>query len=148
RDEVVRVGVLVVLDALHERARAVADADDRDADLVASASCLAVGRSHGFLSSEPLGERLDDQDVDVAFPLGRACGQLVLQLRRHAQEYRAALPGFLARAAALVERDRKARGEDADGDVVEAAAASPDLVREQPLQLTGHPDEHMLARWS
>ena len=29
-----RVGVPVVLDALHERARAVADADDRDADLV------------------------------------------------------------------------------------------------------------------
>src|SRR5262249_30693482 len=29
-----RVGVLVVLDALHERARAVADTDDRNADLV------------------------------------------------------------------------------------------------------------------
>ena len=35
RDEVVRVGVLVVLDALHERGGAVAHADDRDAYLVA-----------------------------------------------------------------------------------------------------------------
>ena len=33
-DEVVRVRVLVVRQALHERVRAVADADDRDADLV------------------------------------------------------------------------------------------------------------------
>src|SRR6188472_4208511 len=106
---------------------------------------LAVGRSHGFLSSEPLAERLDDQVVDVAFPLRRARGELVLQLRSHAQEHRAALPKLLPGAAALLERDGEAGGEDADGDVVQAAAAAPDLVGEQPLQLTGHPDEHMLA---
>jgi hypothetical protein len=109
---------------------------------------LAVGRSHGFLSSEPLEERLDDQVVDGALPLRRAGGQLVLQLRGHAQEDRAARPGLLPRPAARVERDGEAGGENADSDVVEALAATPDLIREKPFQLTGHPDEHMLARWS
>ena len=42
RDELVRVGVLVVLDALHERARAVADADQRHTHLVVAARGLAV----------------------------------------------------------------------------------------------------------
>src|SRR5262249_31724789 len=37
-----RVGVLVVLDALYERARAVADTDDRDADLLVT-SAVAPG---------------------------------------------------------------------------------------------------------
>ena len=42
-----RVGVLVVLDALHERAGAVADADDRDADLLVLVTRGAVGRAVG-----------------------------------------------------------------------------------------------------
>src|SRR5206468_2573059 len=37
------VGVLVELDALHERGRAVADADDGDADLVVLVAGHAVG---------------------------------------------------------------------------------------------------------
>jgi hypothetical protein len=37
-----RVGVLVVLDALHERARAVADTDYRDANLLVT-SAIAAG---------------------------------------------------------------------------------------------------------
>src|SRR3954454_9210732 len=45
----------------------------------------------------------------------------------------AALSGLLARAAARVERDGEAGGEDADGDVVEALAAAPNLIREKPL---------------
>ena len=45
RDEVVDLGVLVVVAALDEAARAVADADDRDADLaVAAAGRAGVGR--------------------------------------------------------------------------------------------------------
>ena len=43
-----RVGVLVVVHALHERARAVADADDRHPDLlslVSGAAAIAVRRS-------------------------------------------------------------------------------------------------------
>ena len=43
RDGLARIGVAVVLDALHERARAVADADDRDADLVLLIARGAVG---------------------------------------------------------------------------------------------------------
>ena len=38
----VGVGVLVVLDALHEGGGAVADADDRDADLVVLVAAAAV----------------------------------------------------------------------------------------------------------
>src|SRR5262249_46814236 len=38
RNLLCRVGVLVVLDALYERARAVADTDDRDADLVVASA--------------------------------------------------------------------------------------------------------------
>ena len=48
-DELIGVGVAVVLDALQERVRAVADADDRDADLVVAGSHLghsSVGISH------------------------------------------------------------------------------------------------------
>ena len=69
RDEVVGRRVLVVLDALHERVRAVADADDRDADLVLVRADLAVGGSHVFLSLawrgrlEPVAEGLEDQVV-------------------------------------------------------------------------------------
>ena len=43
RDELVVVGVLVVLDALQQRVRAVADADDRDANLVVRGGLVAVG---------------------------------------------------------------------------------------------------------
>jgi hypothetical protein len=119
--------VLVELDALHERARAVADADDRDANLAVRATLAvlaAVGGSHCVLSPEPLRERLDDEVVELAFALPRAGRELVLQLRRHAQEHRAARPGRLARAAARSNGTREAGGEDADGDVVEAAAGS------------------------
>jgi hypothetical protein len=44
--EVRGLGVLVVLDALHERARAVADADQRHADLALAPWGLAVPGSH------------------------------------------------------------------------------------------------------
>ena len=47
-DEVVGRRVLVVLDALDERAGAVADPDDRDADLAVVAAGVAVGRCHLF----------------------------------------------------------------------------------------------------
>jgi hypothetical protein len=40
-----RIGVLVVLDALHERGRAVADADDRDAHLLGLVARRAIGRN-------------------------------------------------------------------------------------------------------
>ena len=43
RDVLVGVGVLVVLDALHEGVRAVADADDRHADLLGLVARCAVG---------------------------------------------------------------------------------------------------------
>ena len=62
RDLLGGIGVLVVLDALHERARAVADADDRDADLlVASAVAAGAVRSsiHGAHAWEIL---LDSED--------------------------------------------------------------------------------------
>ena len=42
-----RIGVAVVLHALHERARAVADADDRHADLVLLVARGAVGGTVG-----------------------------------------------------------------------------------------------------
>ena len=42
-DELVVRRVLVVLDALQQRVRAVADADDRDADLVLAPRRLSVG---------------------------------------------------------------------------------------------------------
>ena len=53
RDEVVVVGVLVVVAALDEAARAVADADDRDADLAVAAAPGArpgVGRRRAVLA--------------------------------------------------------------------------------------------------
>ena len=49
-DEVVLLGVLVVVAALDEAARAVADADDRDADLAVAA---APGARPGVLGWEP-----------------------------------------------------------------------------------------------
>ena len=45
RDARVRIGVLVVVDALHEGVRAVADADDGDADLLVLVAARAVGDS-------------------------------------------------------------------------------------------------------
>src|SRR5205085_9638864 len=83
--EAARVGVLVVLDALEERVGAVADADDRDANTILRARGLSVARGHGVLS-EPLGERLDDEVVEVSLALRGAGAQLLLQLRWHAQE--------------------------------------------------------------
>ena len=58
-DALVRLGVLVVLDALEERVGAVADADDRDAHLVLPARAVlgAVGLGHGVLSIASLGGR-------------------------------------------------------------------------------------------
>ena len=46
--DLARVGVAVVLDALHERVRAVADADDRDADLVFLVARSAVAGTVGL----------------------------------------------------------------------------------------------------
>jgi hypothetical protein len=43
RDGLLRIRVRVVVDALHERVRAVADADDRDPHLVVLVAGLAVG---------------------------------------------------------------------------------------------------------
>ncbi len=50
RDSAVRVGVLVVLDALHERVGAVAHADDRNAHLLAliAAGAVAGSVAHGW----------------------------------------------------------------------------------------------------
>ena len=45
-DELVRLRVLVVGQALHERVRAVADADDRDADLVLLPSATVAVFTH------------------------------------------------------------------------------------------------------
>jgi hypothetical protein len=45
-DELVVRSVLVVLDALEQRVRAVPDADDRDADLAVVEACSTVGRCH------------------------------------------------------------------------------------------------------
>ena len=117
--------VLVVLDALEQRVRAVADADDRDADLVLARAAPCRWSLTSVSFPRPLRERLDDQVVDVALALGRACGEPVLQLRRHAQQDDAPSPGALARAAARLERDGEAGGEDADGDVVEALSRAP-----------------------
>src|SRR5205807_7256610 len=97
--------------------------DDRDAYAILRPRGLSVSRSHGVLS-EPLGERLDDQVVDVSLALRCAGAQLVLQLVRHAQEHRAAVALDAARAAGGLERDREAGGEQADRDVVEVALAS------------------------
>ncbi len=52
RNGLARVGVLVVVDALHERARAVADADDRDTDLVRLMARGAVGGTIGGAHGE------------------------------------------------------------------------------------------------
>jgi hypothetical protein len=78
--------------------------------------------------------------------LRSARGEPVLQLRRHAEEHRAALAGELARPPARLERDGEAGSEESDGDVVEAAAGAADLVREAALQLAWHSDEDILAR--
>ena len=114
-DELVVRRVLVVLDALEERVGAVADADDRDADLVLRARLAvggAVGRSHGVLSIgcerdlERLRERQEHEVVDVepAAP-GRAL-QLAAELGRHAEDDRPGCAGDrLAAAAARLERD-------------------------------------------
>src|SRR4051794_21200364 len=82
----VRVGV--VLDALHERVRAVADADDRDADLVVLVARLAVG-----------GGAVRRRGVSVSVP-----AQSVLRFRKSLRPSTAAgagpLQGFAARQAA------------------------------------------------
>ena len=54
------VGVLVVLDALHERARAVADTDYRDADLVVT-SAVAPGAVRSSIHGAHLWEILLDK---------------------------------------------------------------------------------------
>src|SRR5699024_5147923 len=62
RDGAGGVGVLVVLDALHERARAVADADDRDADATHGFSLLpdwSGGLKAGWLGSVRVPGRAD-----------------------------------------------------------------------------------------
>ena len=147
-DELVRRGVLVVLDSLEERVGAVADADDRDADLAVPARLAvlaAVLSRHWFLSggdcAESLGERIDDDSVRAAAAL--ACGVVepALEGGRDAQEHVAALAGHRAAPAARRELDVELVGEDRDGDVVESAVPARDLAAESALQGLGHPDE-------
>ena len=76
-----------------------------------------------------------------------ARGERLLQLGGHPQEHGPAPPRSLPRPAARLERDGEAGGEDADGDVVEALACAANLAGEDPLQLTRHPDEHILTSW-
>ena len=95
--------------------------------------------------SEPLRERLDDQVVDVAPALRRARVELSLQLGGHAQQHGAPVPRSFPGPPARLERDGEPGREDADGDVVEVAAGAAGLLRQEPLQLAGHPDEHVAA---
>ena len=146
-DELVVRRVLVVLHALDQRVGAVADADDRDADLVLAARLAvgravarSVGRSHGVLSIgserdlERLGEREEDEVVDVELAAPRRCLELPAELRRHAQHDGAGRAGDrLAAAAAGRERDPEALGEERDGDVVQVRLAAGDLADERAL---------------
>ena len=111
-DEVLGIGVLVVLDALEERVGAVADADDRDADLVVRATLPlvlpfveAIG-SFPF-QAEPLGERPDDQLVHVLPALGCAPDEALLQLGRHAQQHRPALARRASPSGRSARRERR-----------------------------------------
>ena len=79
-------------------------------------------------------------------PLSRPRCQLVLELRRHAQEDGPGARRGSACAPARLERDGEAGGEDADGDVVEALPRAANLAGEEPLQLAGHPDKDIFAR--
>ena len=151
-DELIRVGVLVVLDALKERVRAVADADDGDAHLSVRAP-LAVGASvglgHGVLSvrseSEPVAEGVDDQLVGGAPAVGRALAEPLLELLRHAQQHLAPATARAALAAGRLVRNAEARGEDLDRDVVQVRAPLGDRFRQTALELAGHPDEHVCS---
>ena len=128
-DELVVRRVLVELDALEQRVRAVADADDRDAHLVVAvpaAVAAAVGLCHAGCpfgrDAEPLRERLDDQVVRRPPALGGAARELVLELRRHPQED---VAGGARRGRSAAGRrigDGEARRQRADGDVVQALA--------------------------
>ena len=146
-DELVRRGVLVVLDSLEERVGAVADADDRDADLAVPArlAVLAAVLWHWFLSGgdcvEPLGERVDDDGVRAASALARGVVEPALEGGRDAQEHVAALAGRRGAPAARREVDVELVGEDRDGDVVESAVPARDLAAQSALQGLGHPDE-------
>ena len=126
--------VLVVLHALEQRVGAVADADDRDADLVLAARATvggAVGRSHaGVLSGvggkrdvERLCEREEHEVVHVQGAPPRGGLQLAPELRRHAQHDGAGCAGdHLAAAAAREEGDAEALREECDDDVVQVRA--------------------------
>ena len=130
-DELVDGGVLVELHALEEGVGAVADSDDRDANLVAAALGApvlgAVPGSHRFLSlvgrSEPLVQRLDDQLVGGPPPVGGTLAQALLERTRHPEKHVA--PGGARRSLppGRLVRDPEARGEDLDREVVQVGAA-------------------------
>ena len=63
RDALGGVGVLVVLDALHEGGRAVADADDGDADLVVLVAGRAVGARPGSVGLAHVSEFLFEKSA-------------------------------------------------------------------------------------
>ena len=134
--------VLVVLDALQQRVGAVADADDRDADLVVHAH-LAVLLGHWFLSMliEAVCQGLDDEVVGRPPTLAGAARELLHELARHAQQHVSGGARRDPAPAARLEGDGEAGGEDGDGDVVEARAPALDLVRQPAFEVCGHPDE-------
>ena len=150
-DELVVRRVLVVLHALDEGVGAVADADDRDADLVLAAR-LAVRRavrgSHGVLSIacewdlERVAERREHEVVDVQLAAPGRSLELTAELRRHAQHDRAGRTGNrLPAAAAGGERNPEALCEERDGDVVQVRLAAGDLAHEGTLERAGHADQ-------
>ena len=156
-DELVVRRVLVVLHALEERVGAVADADDRDADLVlASAPCRWSSRcssrwskpwcpfdwiAKGISSASESVSEHEVVDVELAAP--RRGLELAAELGRHAQHDGAGRAGDrLPAAAAGGERNAEALREERDGDVVQVRLAAGDLADEGALERAGHADEH------
>ena len=156
RDGVLRLRVLVVLDALEEGVGAVADADDRDAHLVLLAPAVlgAVRAGHEVLSlavalcrdAEPFGERGEDDVVRVGVATRRLRLDLVSQLRRHPEQEDGARPGeHPAAAPGRGEWNAELVGEDSDGDVVDVGSAPGGFPHERAFQRGGHPDEDSRA---
>ena len=152
RDELVVRRVLVVLHALDEGVGAVADADDRDADLVLPA-CLAVARAvrrgHRVLSIackgdlECVTESGEHEVVDVQLASPRRGLELAAELGRHAQhDGTGGTRDRLAAAAAGGERNAEALREERDGDVVQVRLAAGDLADEGALERAGHANEY------
>ena len=78
----------------------------------------------------------------------RAAREPVLQLARHAEQHVAGRARGRAAAAARLERDAEAGGEDRDRDVVQARLPPLDLGGEPPLEVGRHADEHVAAKLS